>query len=158
MNGALLYKGTHGAAGDAVEALLALDGHVGAVGCLELDIEGRCSDELALRQVWKHVKLDGALLTLAGVVEVFVDELSRCQHICLWRINLHRCSRRCRTSLALLPMSPNAGMGSETALTFSAAFSVKLMVSVVDLEKSGKCSRRFQELSEGAVRAEDVCC
>jgi hypothetical protein len=33
---------TYGAAGDAVKALLALDGHVGAVGSLELDIKGSC--------------------------------------------------------------------------------------------------------------------
>ena len=33
---------TYGAGGDAVEALLALDGHVGAVGSLELDIKGGC--------------------------------------------------------------------------------------------------------------------
>jgi hypothetical protein len=30
---------THGAGGDTIEALLALDGHVGAVGSLELDIK-----------------------------------------------------------------------------------------------------------------------
>jgi hypothetical protein len=33
---------TYGAAGDAVKALLALDGHVGAVRSLELDIKGGC--------------------------------------------------------------------------------------------------------------------
>jgi hypothetical protein len=33
---------TYGAGGDTVEALLALDGHVGAVGSLELDIKGGC--------------------------------------------------------------------------------------------------------------------
>lgn len=32
----------YGAGGDTVEALLALDGHVGAVGSLELDIKGGC--------------------------------------------------------------------------------------------------------------------
>jgi len=33
---------TYGAAGDTVKALLALDGHVSAVGSLELDIKGGC--------------------------------------------------------------------------------------------------------------------
>lgn len=33
---------TYGAAGDAVEALLALDGDVGAVGSLQLDIKSGC--------------------------------------------------------------------------------------------------------------------
>jgi hypothetical protein len=31
---------TYGAGGDTIEALLALDGHVGAVGSLELDVKG----------------------------------------------------------------------------------------------------------------------
>lgn len=33
---------TYGTAGNAIEALLALDGDVGAVGSLELDVEGSC--------------------------------------------------------------------------------------------------------------------
>ena len=33
---------SYGAGGDTVEALLALDGHVGAVGSLELDVKGGC--------------------------------------------------------------------------------------------------------------------
>lgn len=34
---------TYGTAGHTVEALLALDGDVGAIGSLELDIESRCN-------------------------------------------------------------------------------------------------------------------
>jgi len=33
---------SYGAGGDTIEALLALDGHVGAVGSLELDVKGGC--------------------------------------------------------------------------------------------------------------------
>jgi hypothetical protein len=33
---------TYGAGGDTIEALLALDGYVGAVGSLELDVKGGC--------------------------------------------------------------------------------------------------------------------
>jgi hypothetical protein len=40
---------TYGAAGDAVKALLALDGHVGAVRSLELDIKGGCMGVSACR-------------------------------------------------------------------------------------------------------------
>lgn len=36
----------YGAGGDTIEALLALDGHVGAVGGLELDVKGGCVQRL----------------------------------------------------------------------------------------------------------------
>lgn len=37
---------SYGAGGDTIEALLALDGHVGAVRGLELDVKGGCVQRL----------------------------------------------------------------------------------------------------------------
>lgn len=67
---------TYGTAGCAVEALLALDGDVSAVGSLELDIESRCSMVSVSVGNASSCKLFRALLTLAHVVEVLVDKLS----------------------------------------------------------------------------------
>lgn len=39
---------SYGAGGDTVEALLALDGHVGAVGSLELDVKGSCVRSISI--------------------------------------------------------------------------------------------------------------
>lgn len=66
----------YGAAGNAVEALLALDGHVGAVGSLELDIEGSCI-HASVRHLLCSPSICARMLTLGGVVEILVDELYR---------------------------------------------------------------------------------
>ena len=65
---------TYGAGGDAVEALLALDGHVGAVGSLELDIKGGCVQIISMPSLVSCL-ICRRMLTLGGVVEVLVDKL-----------------------------------------------------------------------------------
>lgn len=65
---------SYGAGGDAVEALLALDGHVGAVGSLELDIKGSCIPMISMSSL-VPCSVRRRMLTLGGVVEVLVDKL-----------------------------------------------------------------------------------
>ena len=66
---------SYGAGGDTVEALLALDGHVGAVGSLELDIKGGCFQRLVFHLLYPGRLICRRMLTLGGVVEVLVDKL-----------------------------------------------------------------------------------
>lgn len=114
----------YGAGGDAVKALLALDGHVGASGSLELDIKGGCMRA----SVWYVLFLPPRsglrrMLTLGGVVEVLVDEL--CRMSAHGRPDNLRLPMAVRTSLAALLRSPKAGTGRATALLTSlASFSV----------------------------------
>ena len=70
----------YGAGGDTVEALLALDGHVGAVGSLELDIKGGCFQRLVFHLLYPGRLICRRMLTLGGVVEVLVDDLDRPNH------------------------------------------------------------------------------
>jgi hypothetical protein len=67
--------GSYGAGGDTVEALLALDGHVGAVGSLELDVKGGCVQRLEFHLLCSVCLICRRMLTLGGVVEVLVDKL-----------------------------------------------------------------------------------
>ena len=67
---------SYGAGGDTVEALLALDGHVGAVGSLELDIKGGCFQRLVFHLLYPGCLICRRMLTLGGVVEVLVDKLN----------------------------------------------------------------------------------
>jgi hypothetical protein len=66
---------TYGAGGDTIKALLALDGHVGAVGSLELDVKSSYI-RASVYRLFRPVPSIGALLTLGGVVEVLVDKLA----------------------------------------------------------------------------------
>lgn len=69
-------RGAYGGSSDIVEALLALDGDIGAAGGLELDLE--LGWWRALASVFPrdcHAHMD--LLTLAGVVEILVDDLGK---------------------------------------------------------------------------------
>ena len=66
---------SYGAGGDTVEALLALDGHVGAVGSLELDIKGGCFQRLVFHLLYPGRLICRRMLTLGGVVEVLVNKL-----------------------------------------------------------------------------------
>ena len=65
---------SYGAGGDTIEALLALDGHVGAVGSLELDVKGGCIQRLVCHLLCPDCSCR-RMLTLGGVVEVLVDKL-----------------------------------------------------------------------------------
>lgn len=65
---------SYGAGGDTIEALLALDGHVGAVGSLELDIKGGCVQIISIPSLVSCLRCR-RMLTLGGVVEVLVDKL-----------------------------------------------------------------------------------
>ena len=79
---------TYGAGGDAVEALLALDGHVGAVGSLELDVKGGCVQRLVSHLLCSVCLICRRMLTLGGVVEVLVDKLDKMSaHILIVRNN-----------------------------------------------------------------------
>ena len=79
---------SYGAGGDTVEALLALDGHIGAVGSLELDIKGGCVQRLAFHLLHPNCLICRRMLTLGGVVEVLVDKLDKMSaHILIVRNN-----------------------------------------------------------------------
>ena len=75
----------YGAGGDTVEALLALDGHVGAVGSLELDIKGGCFQRLVFHLLYPGCLICRRMLTLGGVVEVLVDKLRVGVGVSKWR-------------------------------------------------------------------------
>ena len=69
---------TYGAAGDTVEALLALDGDVGAIGRLQLDIEGSCvtkSNAVSFYTLLSSFPRVRFQLTLTRVIKVLADEL-----------------------------------------------------------------------------------
>ena len=67
---------SYGAGGNTIEALLALDGHVGAVGSLELDVKSGCVQIISIPSLVSCL-ICRRMLTLGGVVEVLVDELCR---------------------------------------------------------------------------------
>lgn len=64
---------SYGAAGDTVKALLSLDVDVGAVGRLQLDIEGGYSI-VSATETFHPIPMRQSL-TLSSVVEVLVDKL-----------------------------------------------------------------------------------